>query len=271
MTAPDRFSLSRRQFGSQFGLGLIAATCTCPVLAAAADATQLMAAAHEATRHAVARFAATLTHQPRPETRLVRSLNGVSRQQGGATARLMRFASPADMRGVATLTIERVGGSDDLWIYLPALHRVRRLVASNRADPWAGSEFALGDIAGHKVADWRHRIIGREVLAGKPAVVIESLPATKRVASDTGYGKRVTWLREADHATLQSQFHDAAGAPLKRLLASDIEALPGGKLQPLRLTMQSLRGPALSILQFSSFRTDVRVDPADITPEALQS
>jgi uncharacterized protein len=257
------FILSRRQFA----LAALATACARPGLAAEADATQMMAAAHEATRHAAARFAATLTHQPRPETRLVRSLNGVSRQQAGATARLMRFASPADMRGVATLTIERAGGSDDLWIYLPALHRVRRLVASNRADPWAGSEFALGDIAGHKVADWRHRIVARDAQAG--VVQIESLPATPRVASDTGYAKRLTWLREADAATLQSQFFDHAGAALKRLIAAEFQALPGGHLQPLRLTMQSLRGPAVSVLQFSDFRTDVKVPAAEISPEAL--
>jgi hypothetical protein len=177
------------------------------------------------------------------------------------------------MRGVATLTIERPGSSDDLWIFLPALRRVRRLVSSNRADPWVGSEFSLGDIIGHKVGDWRHRLVGREPLGAVGAIRIESVPASARVASDTGYGKRTTWLREADTATLRVDFHDQTGAPVKSLLADDIGVLDAGKgkLQPMRLTMRNLRSGGVSTLAFSQFHINATVSDAELAPQALQS
>ncbi|WP_310498624.1 outer membrane lipoprotein-sorting protein [Sandarakinorhabdus sp.] len=268
--------LSRRQFA--FGLagaGLSGIAFPRPAFAADDPALALMTTAYEATRFAAARFAATLTHQPRPDVRQARALAGATKliEGGRGTARLLRFTTPADMRGVATLTIERSGSSDDLWIFLPALRRVRRLVSSNRADPWVGSEFSLGDIIGHKVGDWHHRLVQREPLGAASAIRIESVPASARVASDTGYSKRVTWLREADAATLRVDFHDQTGAPMKSLLAGDIATLDAdkGKIQPMRLTMRNLRGGGVSTLAFSQFRINAAITDAELAPQALQS
>ncbi len=268
--------LSRRQFAAGLaGVGLMRLGSARPALAADDPALALMTTAYEATRFAAARFAATLIHQPRPDVRQARALAGATKliEGGRGTARLLRFNTPADMRGVATLTIERQGSSDDLWIFLPALRRVRRLVSSNRADPWVGSEFSLGDIIGHKVGDWHHRTVARETLGNVRAIRVESLPATARVASDTGYGKRTTWLREVDAATLRVDFHDQAGAPVKSLLAEDISVLDAGKgkLQPMRLTMRNLRSSGVSILAFSQFRINAAVADSELAPEALQS
>jgi uncharacterized protein len=268
--------LSRRQFATGLAAaGLAGMAFPRPAFAADDPALALMTSAYEATRFAAARFAAILTHQPRPDVRQARALAGATKliEGGRGTARLLRFSTPADMRGVATLTIERAGSSDDLWIFLPALRRVRRLVSSNRADPWVGSEFSLGDIMGHKVSDWRHRLVAREPLGAASAIRIESVPASARVASDTGYGKRITWLREADAATLRVDFHDQTGTPLKSLLADDITILDAGKgkLQPMRLTMRNLRSGGVSALAFSQFRINAAVGDAELAPQALQS
>lgn len=266
--------LSRRQFAASLvGAGLVGLAR--PALAADDAALALMTTSYESTRFAAARFAATLINQPRPDVRQVRALAGATKliERGRGTARLLRFNTPADMRGVATLTIERAGSGDDLWIFLPALRRVRRLVSSNRADPWVGSEFSLGDIIGHKVSDWRHRIIAREMLGGIRTIRIESLPASPRVASDTGYGKRTTWLREEDSAALRVDFHDQSGVAIKSLLADDINIMDAGKgkLQPMRLTMRNLRSGGVSLLAFTQFRINAAVADSELAPEALQA
>ncbi len=271
MTLTAHSLLSRRQFG----VGLAGLSLARPAWAGEDPAQALMTTAYEATRFAAARFAATLLHQPRPDVRQARALAGATKliEGGKGTARLLRFSAPADLRGVATLTIERSGSTDDLWIFLPALRRVRRLVSSNRADPWVGSEFSLGDIIGHKVSDWRHRIVARETLGAIRAIRVESLPASARVASDTGYGKRLTWLREDDAATLRVDFHDLTGAVIKSLLADDINILDAGKgkMQPMRLSMRSLRSGGVSTLAFSQFRINAAVADSELAPEALQS
>jgi hypothetical protein len=44
----------------------------------------------------------------------------------------------AYVRGTAILLVEQARADDDMWIYLPALKKVRRLVASNKKDSFAG-------------------------------------------------------------------------------------------------------------------------------------
>ena len=71
------------------------------------------------------------------------------RENGVDSMRVARFMSPPDIRGTVVLMNENLGGDDDMWIYLPAARRVRRLVAANRKDSFVGSDFTYGDIIGH--------------------------------------------------------------------------------------------------------------------------
>src|SRR5688572_14080302 len=71
---------------------------------------------------------------------------------------LVRFSSPADIKGTGFLQIEHSEGDDDLWIYLPALKKSRRLVANNKKDSFVGSDFSYGDILLPKVDPYRHTL-----------------------------------------------------------------------------------------------------------------
>src|SRR5262249_37253610 len=56
--------------------------------------------------------------------------------------RVVRFSSPPDVEGTATLMVEHAAGEDDIWIYLPALRKVRRIVASNKKESFVGTDFS---------------------------------------------------------------------------------------------------------------------------------
>jgi hypothetical protein len=88
----------------------------------------------------------------------IRETDGQTKLIAGTTdnRRLVNFLSPADVRGTKTLLIEHSAADDDIWIYLPAMKKVRRLVASNKKDSFAGTDFSYGDVIGHKVEDWNH-------------------------------------------------------------------------------------------------------------------
>lgn len=183
---------------------------------------------------------------------------------------MMRIAGPADMKGVATLTIDRNPAADDLWIYLPSLRRVRRLVASNRRDPWMGSDFSYGDVVGHEVTDWSHRIVRRETIGNIPCSVIASTPVRDALASETGYSKRITWLRESDAFAIRADFFDLAGAFLKAMEAGSIQLLDkvAGKSQAMRIAMRTAKSE--SVLTFDEFKVDMPVAESEVAPESLK-
>jgi uncharacterized protein len=257
--------ISRRHICLSLGSLILAPS----VLAQASSAADLMRTAHQVTRFSTARFEATLINQSHKGTIQQRHLGGLSKimADGEASARLMRFAAPADLRGVATLTIERPVSDDDLWIYLPAFKRVRRLVSSNRADPWVGSEFSLGDITGHKVADWQHRILSDS----STAILVESKPKSSKIVSDTGYARRLTSLRKSDLATMRVEFFDQTNIASKILVSEDFRSFEGsrGKVQPMRMMMQNVQTGNSSSLIFGSFLPGSHVREADLTPAAM--
>src|SRR6185295_9972515 len=66
---------------------------------------------------------------------------------GGKTEkRIYRFLSPADVAGTGVLVFDYEAQADDVWIYLPALRKTRRIVSSQKAQSFLGSEFSYGDL-----------------------------------------------------------------------------------------------------------------------------
>ena len=128
---------------------------------------------------------------------------------------LVRFTTPPDVAGTGLLQIEHSDGDDDLWIYLPALKKSRRLVASNKKDSFVGSDFSYGDIALPKVDQYRHLLRGTEAVDGVQSYVVESTPATDVVRSNSGYARKITWVRTDNFLETKVEYYDLANRLLK--------------------------------------------------------
>jgi hypothetical protein len=165
------------------------------------------------------------------------SANGIDQK------RLVRFLTPADVKGTATLLIEHSDGDDDIWIYLPALRKVRRLVANNKKDSFVGTDFSYGDVIGHKVEAWTHQLVGKENVDGVETFVIESVPRTDAVRDTSGYGKRKTWVRQDNFVAIKGQYWDTAGTLLKESAGRDVREIDAAnhKWQPFTLTMRNVQ------------------------------
>ena len=73
------------------------------------------------------------------------------------------FNSPKDVKGTATLTFTHKVGSDDQWLYLPAVKRVKRISSSNKSGPFMGSEFAYEDISSQEVGKYSYKYLKNEL------------------------------------------------------------------------------------------------------------
>ena len=69
--------------------------------------------------------------------------------QNSADKRLLRFLSPADMRNTAMLAL----GKGELYVYLPADRRVRRLGTSALNQTFLGSDFYAEDLGSVRLKD----------------------------------------------------------------------------------------------------------------------
>lgn len=141
-----------------------------------------------------------------------RSIGLVKLQPNGVDSRLVvRFDEPADIKGTTFLQVEHIDGDDDLWIYLPALKKSRRLVANNKKDSFVGSDFSYGDISLPKIDQYRHSLLKTEKTDGVDCFVIESVPASEAVRASSGYSKKVTWVRSDNFVEAKVDYYDLAG------------------------------------------------------------
>jgi hypothetical protein len=134
---------------------------------------------------------------------------------------LMKFLSPADVKGTSFLQIEHSEGDDDIWIYLPALKKSRRLVANNKRDSFMGSDFSYGDIMPPKIDMYKHTLQRSEAIDGWDCYVIESVPRDEAVKRDHGYGKKATWVRKDNFLEMKVIYYDTSQSLLKTQIVKE--------------------------------------------------
>ena len=146
-----------------------------------------------------------------------RASSGVVKlQPNGVDSKLVvKFSTPPDIKGTGVLQIEHGERDDDLWIYLPALRKSRRLVANNKKDSFVGSDFSYGDITLPKVDHYRHTLLRSEKTDEHDCYVVESVPATDAVKANSGYSKKITWVRTDNFVESKVDYYDLAGRLLK--------------------------------------------------------
>lgn len=145
---------------------------------------------------------------------------------GGKTEkRIYRFLSPADVQGTGVLVFDYEAKADDVWIYLPALRKTRRIVSSQSSQSFMGSEFSYGDLNIPALDDFNYTLVKEEAVGGETCWVIDVLPKAKESGDTEGYSRKTYWVSKDKHAVLKGLYYDRDGKPLKELIARDIKLL----------------------------------------------
>lgn len=242
--------------------------------AAEVDLVQLMERNHMVGKVADSTTEATFTLTNRAGSKRVRKVHSATRLQanGRDNMRVTRFLAPPDVKGTVSLLIEHAQADDDLWIYLPALKKVRRLVSSNKKDSFVGTDFSYADVIGYRTADWNYRLVGEEALGGQPCYVVEATPKTAQVQADTGYSKRIDWIRRDNSVTLRSEYWDAQGDKLKVSSFSDVQLVDPvrERWQAMRLEANNLQTGHQTAIVFEHFKANQQIAAEQFTVAAME-
>jgi hypothetical protein len=72
---------------------------------------------------------------------------------------LVRFSSPADIKGTGFLVFETPNGDDERFLYLPSLGRVRRIAGAETQESFVGSDFTYEDIGGRELERYTYTML----------------------------------------------------------------------------------------------------------------
>lgn len=204
----------------------------------------------------------------------VRKTFGTTKLQenGIDNMRMTRFLSPPDVKGTVSLLIEHADKDDDIWIYLPALKKVRRLVSNNKKDSFMGTDFTYADVIGYKVGEWNYKLLKEEPVEGQPCYVIEALPKSDAVKASNGYSKRVSWLRKDNLMAVKVDYWDESGQMLKTSNFSDIQLVDQkrGKWQAMRLETSNVQTGHRTVIKFDNFKANQQVKDEFFTTRYME-
>lgn len=191
-----------------------------------------------------------------------------SKTAGGTEKRMIKFLDPADVRGTAMLIIDNEEIQDDMWIYLPALKKTRRIVSTEKGKSFMSSEFSNADMTSAALADFK---ISHLPESGKNEIwLIESVPVTEDKADEYGYSRKITWLDKKDLKIKKIEFFNFDGELYKTIEILSTQPIAGkeGYIMTEMYVMNHINGRS-SRIKFDELNTESVIAENVFTVEAL--
>ena len=122
--------------------------------------------------------------------------------------RIIKFVAPAEVKGTGILIFDYVDQADDMWIYLPALRKTRRIVSTEKSNSFMGSEFSNADMTAPAIGDFTYTLLGTEEVNGTECWKITAVPGDISLEDTYGYSKAIRWIGKGDNVVRKSAYYD---------------------------------------------------------------
>lgn len=239
------------------------------------DGREIMEKTREASQFRGLEAVSTLRIYDSKGRERVRQTSMASRSfdHGATEKRIIRFLAPAEVKGTGMLIFDYREKNDDMWIFMPALRKTRRIVSSEKGKSFMGSEFSNADMSAPVLDDFQYEVLHSEVIDGTECWMIETLPVNEDVMDENGYSRRVVWIGKADYVLRKAEYFNEDDELFKRLKASNIKAIDhaGGKYMALRLEMVNENSGRRSVMSIDKIQYNPEVKEEYFTLAYLEN
>lgn len=127
-----------------------------------------------------------------------RKMKTFTKRYDELTKRIVFFLAPADVRGTALLTYDysSTDQEDEQWVYLPALHKTKRISSGSRGSSFMGSDFSYGDLTQKALDSYSYRLVKEQQINQHAVWIIEAVPKNEETVSLYGYTKSLLIVRQ---------------------------------------------------------------------------
>lgn len=159
----------------------------------------------------------------------VRKIKGFRKDKGKDDLRMMFFLEPADVKDTGFLTYDYYEGQkdDDQWLYLPELHKTKRIASSDKSSAFMGSDFSYADWTKRVIDEWKYKLLKEDQVRGRKVWVVEAIPINKAVVKRYGYTKSVLFVRQDILMVVRAVHWVKKGKKLKYFDAKKVEQIDG--------------------------------------------
>jgi hypothetical protein len=186
----------------------------------------------------------------------------------GLEKRIIKFIEPADVRGTSMLVIDNKNSADEMWIYLPALKKTRRIVTSEKGKSFMSSEFSNADMTSPTISDFTHKHL--EKSGNNNQWIIESTPVNEDKADEYGYSKKISYINIDKSQVQKMEFYNFDNELFKIIEIKSIFPLSDGKYLVKNMVANNLNTNRKSEILFSNISEGVKVDDSNFTIQNLE-
>jgi hypothetical protein len=209
---------------------------------------------------------------------LITEKNGSSRTRTIAMAtksyndetekRLIEFLSPADVKNTRMLIVDNKNSDDEMWIYLPALKKTRRIVSSEKGRSFMSSEFSNADMSSPTISDFINRHL--EGSGKNNTWIIESKPKNEDKADEYGYERKVSYITMDSLHVRKMEFYNFDNELFKIIEITKIHPLRGEKFIISEMTADNLLNGRKSEIDMTDITVGDKMDDSVFTIRNLE-
>jgi hypothetical protein len=186
----------------------------------------------------------------------------------GAEKRLIRFIEPADVRGTSMLVIDNKSIADEMWVYLPALKKTRRIVTSEKGKSFMSSEFSNADMSSPNLSDFKNKYLKNPV--ENNLLIIESTPVNTDKADEYGYSKKVSYISSDNWQVKKIEYYNFDNQLFKIMEVKSIQPAENGKyIIKDMIVNNTITGRSSEIL-FDKIITGVKIEDSEFSLQNLE-
>jgi hypothetical protein len=178
---------------------------------------------------------------------------------------IVRFSSPPDLAGAGFLQIQRRGGDDDRFLFLPALKRARRISGNSRSNAFMGTDFSFADLDRRDLRDSAAKRIGTEKVGSAFCYVLDAIPRRE----DSQYSHLELWVRSDNFLPVRMKMYDLANVLVKTFEAREIKKVSGIWFVSKSL-MTDHKHTHTTLLVLQSIVVNAQIPDEEFTPRALE-
>ncbi|MEA3451304.1 MAG: outer membrane lipoprotein-sorting protein [Bacteroidota bacterium] len=183
-----------------------------------------------------------------------RQIKTVSKNFAGVNKTIIKFISPADVKGTAMLIFDYKNKDDNMWIYMSALRKTRRIISSEKGKSFMGSEFTNADMSTPNTNDFNYKILSSQKYNNKMCWKIETTCKNEDIEDENGFSKKIAWIDKASFLCYKIEFYDFDGDLLKIQLIKKYKKQTGGKYFAFYMSMTNVQTKRKSIMEINKFQ-----------------
>jgi outer membrane lipoprotein-sorting protein len=183
----------------------------------------------------------------------------------GDSKAVIRFTTPAEVKGVALLIFNHPDRASDQWMWTPALNRDRRIALQDRSTRFFGTDFSFEDLEERDVDHFDFSSKGEDSIDGEACWKIESKP---RAVQRSQYTTSILWVRKSNYTYAQIENYTDAKL-IRRIKYKDVQNVQG--IWTARtLEMEDVTRKSRTILKLDSLKYNTPLRDDEFTLQALR-